>query len=639
MLQLRSQISRDLVGLDGVDRLYALKPLLINGGGQIYVMVGIPKSLVFGRVNRTLARNLTWLALVSSLATGFAWLIGSKFVVGYVKVRTEAEEARARLAAIVESSEDAVIGMRLDGVVTSWNAGAESMYGYRTHEIVGQPIERLIPPELRDEVGDLLEIVKLGRGINRYESKRMRKNGQIFDVSASLSPVRDLAGKVVGAATITRDVTLLRKGEEQLLAYTDQLENLNSLSQDIAGTLSVDAVVERSLSRIVSTSGCDFAVVRFSMEVAGRTFYGVGRSPCSQIDLEQLWSRLGVDFEQCFWECRNPWFVEDVAATPELAMAAQNNKIKSLAVLPLTHGDSPCATLALLSAEAHMFGAEEKQFLQTTAQQIALAVENARLYGASVQANGDLRREIEERKRAEQTLADFAAMVAHDLRSPLSNVVSITDSIREGLFGPVTDMQQKWLWKVQESCRSLIGHVSDFLDLSKIDAGKLQLTRASMDVAALLQERLLEYSVEAEKRKINLKMEISEGLPLLSIDGRRINQVLDNLLSNAFKFTDVGGEVEVAARRYHDSDVVLWVKDSGIGIPEDEIAAIFDKYRQVTTGRSSNRIGTGLGLAICKKIIEAHGGRIWVESRPGTGSCFFVSLPLNAQEPSYATPA
>ncbi|HEX2929061.1 MAG TPA: ATP-binding protein, partial [Candidatus Binatia bacterium] len=88
-----------------------------------------------------------------------------------------------------------------------------------------------------------------------------------------------------------------------------------------------------------------------------------------------------------------------------------------------------------------------------------------------------------------------------------------------------------------------------------------------------------------------------------------------------------------------DSDVVLWVKDSGIGIPEDEIAAIFDKYRQVTTGRPSNRIGTGLGLAICKKIIEAHGGRIWVESRPGTGSCFFVSLPLNAQEPSYATPA
>src|SRR5262245_33785398 len=320
--------------------------------------------------------------------------------------------------------------MRLDGIVTSWNAGAETMYGYRTHEIVGQPIERLIPRELRDEVGDLLEIVKLGRGINRYESKRMRKNGQIFDVSASLSPVRDLAGKIVGAATITRDVTLLRKGEEQLLAYTDQLENLNSLSQDIAGTLSVETVIERSLSRIVSTSEFDFAMVRFSSDVAGRTFYGVGRNSCSQMDLEQLWFRLGADFEQCFWECRNPWFVEDVAATPELAMAAQNHKIKSLAVLPLTHDQGARATLALLSAEAHQFGAEEKQFLHTTAQQIALAVENARLYGASVQANGDLRREIEERKRAEQTLADFAAMVAHDLRPPLSTVVSITDRAR-----------------------------------------------------------------------------------------------------------------------------------------------------------------------------------------------------------------
>jgi PAS domain S-box-containing protein len=639
MLQLRSQTTRELVGLDGVDRLYALKPLFINGAGQLYVMVGIPKDVAFGQVNHTLARNLVWLALVSLSATGIAWLIGSKFVVGYVKIRTEAEEARARLAAIVESSEDAIIGMRLDGIVTSWNAGAESTYGYRTREIIGQPVERLIPRELHSEVSDLLEIVKLGRGINRYESKRMRKNGQTFDVSASLSPVRDLAGKIVGAATITRDVTLLRKGEEQLLAYTDHLENLNSMSQDIAGTLSVAEVVERSLSRILSTDGFDYAIVRFSAEVAGRNSYGVSSKPCSQKDIEQIWSQLGAEFEQCFWQCRNPWFVDDAAATPELALAAHNNEIKALAVLPLTHGAQLRAAMALMSTRAHVFGTDEKQFLQAMSRQIALAIENARLYGGTLEVNEDLRREIEERKRAEKTLSEFTAMVAHDLRSPLSNVVSITDSIRDGLFGPVTDLQQKWLWKVLESCRSLIGHVSDFLDVSKIDAGKLQLVKAPVDLTALLQERLLEYSVEADKRRIALRTEFSENLPRLFLDGRRINQVLDNLLSNAFKFTDAGGEVEVAARVFRDSDLVLWVKDSGIGISEDEIELIFEKYRQVITGQQSNRKGTGLGLAICKRIVEAHGGRIWVESNPGKGSCFFVSLPLDAQERSHATPA
>jgi signal transduction histidine kinase len=150
---------------------------------------------------------------------------------------------------------------------------------------------------------------------------------------------------------------------------------------------------------------------------------------------------------------------------------------------------------------------------------------------------------------------------------------------------------------------------------------------------------LLEYSVEADKRKIALQTEISDSFPLLFIDHRRINQVLDNLLSNAFKFTGAGGAVEVAAQPYGDREVVMWVKDSGIGIPREEIELIFDKYRQVIGGQQSDRKGTGLGLAICKKIVEAHLGRIWVESEPGKGSTFFVSLPLNAAEGSYATPA
>ena len=640
MLQLRSQVSRELVGLDGVDRLYALKPLSLNpAAGQMYVMVGIPKALAFGQVNQALARNLTWLMLVSLAAGGLAWLVGSKFVVGYVKVRVQAEEERARLAAIVESSEEAIIGMTLDGVVTSWNDGAESTYGFTAAEVVGQPVLQLIPSTHHDEVFQLLEVVKQGRGINRYESKRVRRGGQLFDVSASLSPIRDVHRNVIGAATITRDITALRKSEEQLLVYTDQLESLNLVSQEIAETLSVEQVIERSLNRLIAASGFDFAFVNFSRDVAGRSFYGTGVTPSSLIELETIWSQLGGEFQQSFWECANPWFVEDVAAAPEFASASRKNQIRALAVLPLKQDPQLYAAITLMSLTPHRFSADERQFLQAMSRQIALGVENATLYSASVQANEELRREIEERKRAEQTLADFTAMVAHDLRSPLSNILSITDSIRDGVFGAVSDLQHKWLWKVQESCRSLINHVSDFLDISKIDSGQLHLIKTPANLKTLLHDCYLDHRVEADKKRIAFKAEISDDLPRLDLDVRRISEVVENLLSNAFKFTSSGGEIAIAARAWGAREVVFWVKDSGIGIPREAFDLIFDKYRQVVTGQRSSRDGSGLGLAICKKVVEAHGGRIWVESEPENGATFYVSLPVETADSSCATPA
>jgi signal transduction histidine kinase len=227
-------------------------------------------------------------------------------------------------------------------------------------------------------------------------------------------------------------------------------------------------------------------------------------------------------------------------------------------------------------------------------------------------------------------------MVAHDLRSPLSNVVTITESIRDGLFGPINELQQKWLWKVQTSCKSLIGHVSDFLDISKIDAGQLQLTKTPVDLRALLNEGFVEHLVEADKKKIAFSVDVSDDLPHLFVDVRRVGQVLENLLSNAFKFTASGGEISITARAWGDAEVVWWVKDSGAGIPHEEFDHIFDKYRQVSSGQSSSHSGTGLGLAICKKIIEAHGGRIWVESEEGKGSTFFVSLCVESANDKYS---
>jgi signal transduction histidine kinase len=271
--------------------------------------------------------------------------------------------------------------------------------------------------------------------------------------------------------------------------------------------------------------------------------------------------------------------------------------------------------------------------------QITLALDNAWLYSGTLRVNDELRREIDERKRAQRTLSDFTAMVAHDLRSPLSNVVSIVDSVREGLFGPVTPLQEKWLWKIQTNCHSLIQHVSDFLDLSKFSAGELQLVKAPADLAALLDDCAQEYAIEAGKRRIVLRTEIDADLRSFSLDQRRISQVLSNLLSNALKFTEAGGSIEVGARDVNGADVLVWVKDSGAGIAADEIEAVFDMYSQTQSGQESFHRGTGLGLAICKRIVEAHDGRLWVESEVGKGSAFYFALPRNIALVESLTPA
>jgi PAS domain S-box-containing protein len=640
MLQLRSQAANNLVGLDGIDRLYAFKPLTVaSASGQIYVMVGIPKDVAFGPVQRDLVRNLVLLLFVSLSTTGIAWLIGSKFVIGFVKIRAEEGEARARLAAIVESSEDAIISMTLEGVITSWNNGAESMFGYQADEVIDRRITLLVPQDRADETSDYLEIIKSDAGVNRFETERIRKDGSRFYASASLSPIRDQAGKLVGASTITRDITLLRQSAEQLQAHATRLELLHGVAQDVAGTLSPDEVLTRALQRLISEGQFDFAFVHFSQAVAGRRTYGASAARHSPEDLELIWRRLGDDFAQRIGQCRNPWLVENLATVPELAQAAAGEEIRALAVLPLCSGDQCRAVLTLLSREVRSFGAEDSQFLQAVSRQIALALENARLYGATLQVNDELRREIDERKRAERSLADFTAMVAHDLRSPLSNVVTITESFKEGLFGVVTELQDKWLQKVANNCRGLIDHVSDFLDLSKLDAGKFQLVKAPVNPASWLTESLLEFSLAANKKKITLKTEICGNLPALLLDRQRIDQVLNNLIGNAFKYTEIGGDICVGAQIQQGSDVVLWVKDNGAGIPQEEVHDIFELYGQAQSGQEHYRGGTGLGLAICKRLVEAHGGRIWVESELGKGSAFYFSLPISAVETEFLIPA
>ena len=635
MIQLRSQSKKEITGLDGVERFYAFNAVgPSHARGQLHVIVGVPKSVAFQEADRGFLWTLAGILLLTLLASGVAWLIGSKWVIDFVKIRSGSDEVRNRLAAIVESSEDGIVGMTLDGTITTWNDGAEQIYGYAAAIMIGQNIAVLMAPQHRGEIPELMRIVCLGKGINRYESERIRKDGRRIIVSASLSPVRDLAGNVRGAATITRDITLLREGEDQMVLHARLLETLGAVAQGIAETFSLADMIPQTLDQLIALLPCDEALA-FSIAVDG-TFNTITAK--SRADAESHQRRLAQVAAAAATQCTGEWFVADVAMVPELAQLSSDHGIQSVAILPMSHMDRSRTTLVLLYKTAQSFGVDSCQFLKALARQISLGVENGQLYESSLALIDKLATEINVRKQAEKQLADFNAMVVHDLRSPLSNIVSMAESVKEGLFGAVNDLQRTWLGKIENNCHNLIDQVSDFLDFSRIDAGKLELKSSWLNIGTRICDIRLEYSIEAEKRDITLTAEIADRLPELWADSRRIGQVLTNILSNALKFTDDGGSITVTAR-HGASGVVVTVRDSGIGIAAEELGQLFQMYGQGTSSERSDRRGSGIGLVICKKIIEAHGGRIWVESELGKGSSFSFSLPAQVERSEQLIPA
>jgi signal transduction histidine kinase len=229
-------------------------------------------------------------------------------------------------------------------------------------------------------------------------------------------------------------------------------------------------------------------------------------------------------------------------------------------------------------------------------------------------------------EEANRLQADFTAMIVHDLRGPIASVFNTAELMQHGFFGPVSDDQKEWLDKMQAACRNVVDIVSDFLDISKIEAGRLNLKR--IDLYDLIQGSLKSYTPMAVVKNIAMTTALEPGLPEIDADERRLEQVLSNLITNAIKFTAAGGQVEVGARQLNDG-IRLWVKDTGEGISPEEMGELFEKYRQSTSGKTSQSKGTGLGLVICKKIAEAHGGKISVESRVGVGSTFAVQIPCH----------
>ncbi|MBI3302846.1 MAG: HAMP domain-containing histidine kinase, partial [Deltaproteobacteria bacterium] len=234
----------------------------------------------------------------------------------------------------------------------------------------------------------------------------------------------------------------------------------------------------------------------------------------------------------------------------------------------------------------------------------------------------------------DQMKADFIAHVSHELRTPLTAIQAGTDLLLEQIPGPITASQQEILEIVQNHSGQLFRSISSILDLSKMEARMIEYVQAPSDLAALIDRSVGTVRLIAQKKRIHVEVTCVSPLPLLCLDEGRIQQVLDNLLSNAVKFTPEGGAIGVSASFKGNGDgqgswVEVRVSDTGVGIPAEGMERIFDKFYQSPYHRGESMRGTGLGLAIARHIVEAHSGRIWVESRVGEGSTFVFTLPVS----------
>jgi GAF domain-containing protein len=299
---------------------------------------------------------------------------------------------------------------------------------------------------------------------------------------------------------------------------------------------------------------------------------------------------------------------------------------RSVLAVPLLREGRIMGALTVWRKQAGSFSPEVIQLLQTFATQSALAIQNARLF-----------REIEDKSRqieaANRHKSEFLANMSHELRTPLNAIIGFSEVLGERLFGELNEKQAEYTDDILSSGRHLLSLINEILDLSKVEAGRMELELAAFDLPLAIDNARTFVRERAAKHGINLDVTVDERLGDFVGDERKIKQILLNLLSNAVKFTPEGGRIGIKARQA-DGSVEISVSDTGIGIAAEDQARIFEEFRQVGSDYAHKTEGTGLGLTLAKKFVELHGGRIWVESEVGKGSTFSFTLPERSSPPS-----
>jgi GAF domain-containing protein/anti-sigma regulatory factor (Ser/Thr protein kinase) len=404
-----------------------------------------------------------------------------------------------------------------------------------------------------------------------------------------------------------------------------ELRALSEVGQAISSTLDLQAVLSTIVARATELSGTDAGVV-YEYDEQREVFLPRATEHLEAEVVETMLAtpvRKGEGATGRLAEVHEPIQLADILEAPaesRVRSVLVRAGYRALLAVPLVREDRLIGGLTVIRKATGVFAPEVIELLRTFATQSALAIQNARLF-----------REIADKSRQLETASrhksEFLANMSHELRTPLNAVIGFSEVLLQRVFGGLNDKQDEYLKDIYASGQHLLSLINDILDLSKIEAGRMELTPAPFHLPSALENAVTLVRERAGRHGITLELDLDPGLGELVGDERKVKQVLLNLLSNAVKFTPEGGRISLKASRT-DGAVEIAVTDTGIGIAPADQAAIFEEFRQVGTDETRKQEGTGLGLTLAKKFVELHGGRIWVESEPGRGSIFTFTLPV-----------
>jgi two-component system, OmpR family, sensor histidine kinase VicK len=542
---------------------------------------------------------------------------------------TEHKQARdelVRLASIVESSEDGIIGKSLTGTIMSWNAGAEKIYGYSAQFVKGRSIEILAIPSRPNEMSQILANIRAGATIDHYETLHLRKDGKQIDVSLTISPIKDATGAIIGVSTIARDISDSKRVEKAL----EQLRHQNELILFSAGEgicgLNRHGKVTFVNPAAVRMAGCE------SKELIDRLLYETihrKQEDCPQA-IEQKSSATDI----------NPNSELPTATTPTAAQLLPN-QINSQILATLQDGEARRVTNELFCRrDGTSFPVEYV---------VAPMREQGEIIGAVVTF-----KDITDRLAVERMKDEFISVVSHELRTPMTSIHGALALLNSGILDSQPEKAKRMQSIAVTNTERLVRLINDILDLERMESSYSNAVKQTCNVAELMLQAVDEMQGMAQHAGVILS--VSPVNAQLRAVPDRIIQALTNLLSNAIKFSSQGATICLSAELrgnqdlarkagfksvscpnsaiasphlpISDSEILITVKDGGRGIPADKLEMIFERFQQVDASDSRQKGGTGLGLAICRSIVQQHGGRIWVESILGEGSTFFLTLPL-----------
>lgn len=529
---------------------------------------------------------------------------------------TDGQEKQARLAAIVDTSDDTIVSKTLQGIITSWNKSAERMFGYTEAEAIGKHISLIIPPDRLKEEEHIINEISKGNAVDHFQTLRRKKDGRLIPISLSVSPIKDINGNVIGASKIARDISEQYAAQKATQRYTERLEIINLMVESVSEELDLEKILQKVTDSTTQLTGAQFGAFFYNtINENGESYmlYTLSGAPRSSFE------KLGMPRNTAIF---HPTFagqgvvrVDDITKDerygkndPHYGMPAGHLPVVSYMAVPVySRSGNVLGGLFFGHPEPGKFTKEHENIVVSIAAQAAIGIDNAKLY--------------EEVKALNDKKDEFIGLASHELKTPLTSISGYLQIISRLKSDAES---QKFIDKTIHQVKKLTSLVSDLLDVSKIEAGKLQLGIEQFDIKPIIEGAI--ELIKHSNNNYNISFQTSVDSLIISGDPHRIEQVLINLLTNAIKYSPGEDMVEVFLNT-KGNKAIIGVKDYGVGIAADKLKQVFSRFYRVE-GVNPNISGLGIGLYLSHEIVNRHKGKIWVESDLGKGSTFWVTLPL-----------